>query len=279
MDRWLINGVLTDTVSPNDRGLAYGDGLFETLAVRQGEIRFLAEHMERLQVGCKRLSIDLDVHADLPADMRRCIASAETGTLKVIVTRGCGPRGYAPPEHPQPTLMVGFAASEAGARDSRSTEGVTVRYCTTRISRNESLAGLKTLNRLEQVMARLEWGHNPEAYAEGLMLNDRDEVVCGTMSNLFLITDNRLLTPPVTECGIAGVMRAQVMRIAAEQGIALVVQSLSKQDLETADSVFLTNTLIGMWPVNALEAQTFVQHPLLDVLRTALISNGVGECA
>jgi 4-amino-4-deoxychorismate lyase len=281
MDRWLINGVLTESLSADDRGLAYGDGLFETLAVRNGQCRFLDDHLARLQAGCDRLQIPLQVGQDLPDDVQRCLSAGGAGatdiygTLKIIVTRGCGPRGYAPPKVQQPTVLVGFAAAEPAAAVAQ----VAVRYCATRISRNRSLAGLKTLNRLEQVLARMEWADQPGAWAEGLMLNDRDEVVCGTMSNLFAVRGQQLMTPPLDESGIAGVMRARVIRCAKDLGIEVSYTALRPADLQAVDGIFLTNTLIGMWPVTALELTEYGSNKIIDDIRIGLANMGVEECA
>jgi 4-amino-4-deoxychorismate lyase len=141
---------------------------------------------------------------------------------------------------------------------------------------------MKTLNRLEQVMARAEWtddaGHKEANCEEGLMLNDRGEVVCGTMTNLFVIRDETLFTPTLDESGVAGIMRSQVINVARDMHIKLRETSVSKTDVSTADGVFLSNSLIGLWPVSELDGQRYAIHPLIDRIRSGLARLGVQEC-
>jgi 4-amino-4-deoxychorismate lyase len=279
MDRWLINGVKADSISADDRGLTYGDGLFETLAVRAGQCRFMELHLSRLAASCVRLGIPFTVNDTLRTEMAEFVNGESYGTLKLILTRGLGPRGYAPPVPVQPTRLLGFSASlprtfpEAGVR---------IRYCRTLIGRNPLLAGMKTLNRLEQVMARAEWTDDADAKEviceEGLMLNDRDEVVCGTMTNLFVIRGDTVLTPFLDESGVAGIMRSQIINVARDMHIKLRETSVSKTDVSTANGVFLSNSLIGLWPVSELDGQRYAIHPLIDRIRLGLARLGVQEC-
>ena len=275
MDRWLINGVKAESISADDRGLAYGDGLFETLAVRAGQCRFMELHLSRLAASCVRLGIPFTANDNLRAEMAEFVSGDAYGTLKLILTRGQGPRGYAPPVPVQPTRLLGFSAS---LPQTFPEAGVRIRYCRTLIGRNPLLAGMKTLNRLEQVMARAEWANDAGCNEEGLMLNDRDEVVCGTMTNLFVIRGDTVLTPPLDESGVAGIMRSQVIKVAGEMHIKLREASVSKTDVLTADGVFLSNSLIGLWPVSELDGQRYAIHPLIDRIRSGLAMLGVQEC-
>jgi 4-amino-4-deoxychorismate lyase len=275
MDRWLINGIKSGAIPADDRGLAYGDGLFETMAVRGGKCRFVDFHLDRLARGCLRLGIPFEADDSLRAEIAEFVAGETHGTLKLILTRGQGRRGYTPPTPAWPTRLLGFVATTPG---ELSAEGVRVRYCRTLIGRNALLAGMKTLNRLEQVMARAEWAVDSVEHAEGLMLNDRDEVVCGTMTNLFVLRGNTLVTPVLDECGVAGIMRSQVINVANDMHIKLQESSLSKHDLRMADGVFLTNSLIGLWPVQELDGQQYTLHPLINQLRSGLALLGVQEC-
>jgi 4-amino-4-deoxychorismate lyase len=274
LDNWLINGVAADAISLDDRGLHYGDGLFETIAVRDCNCRFLAAHLRRLAEGCARLNIPVPDELDLHSELQQLTKAARHATVKIILTRGTGPRGYRLPEKCTPTRIVGIQHTQpVGLPRS----GVKVRYCATPISRNPLLAGLKTLNRLEQVMARAEW--NDAEIAEGLMLNDRHEIVCGTMTNVFFGRDGVLFTPRLAECGISGIMRQQVLAVAEERGIEVRERSVSKNDLSSADEVFLTNSLIGLWPVSNLEGQVFEQGALGTAISAGLAARGVMECA
>lgn len=266
MDRWLINGDASDVIPADDRGLAYGDGLFETMALRDGRIRFLDLHLRRMSRGCLRLNIPFSVDEALRELLIGFVADQSNGTLKLIVTRGVGRRGYAPPVSASPSCLIGFASTELSDEPSRPAR---VSYCSTPIGRNPVLAGMKTLNRLEQVVARAEWS-DADGFDEGLMLTDRDEVVCGTMTNLFLIRDRCLVTPLLDECGVEGVMRSQVMKLADTMDVEVKECRITPADIQSADAVFLTNALIGIWPVGWLDGKDFREHPMVLRLQATL---------
>ena len=243
-----INGVPADFVSVLDRGLAYGDGLFETISVRQGQPRLLDRHLQRLQLGCQRLSIPLDI-PQLLAEISAFSAELGEGVAKLIVTRGQGPRGYGLPK-PQPAVRI-LAGSELPSYPAQhAEEGVSLYSCATRLAEQPLLAGLKHLNRLEQVLARSEW--QDPCYAEGLMRDQSGRVVEGVFSNLFLFSTGRLLTPALTRCGVAGVMRAEIIERAGQLGIPCEVRDIEYAELLAADEVFLCNSLYGIWPVRQL---------------------------
>jgi 4-amino-4-deoxychorismate lyase len=269
MDRWLINGELAESIPVSDRGLQYGDGLFETMAVRGGKIRLLEQHLGRLTISCKRLGIPTDCLQDLPIMLDKCIASAPHGTVKIIVTRGTGQRGYALPQQSKATICIGFAADAI-----TGTQPVPARvgFCATPIARNVVLAGLKTLNRLEQVMARAEWSADA-GFDEGLMSNDRGEVVCGTMTNLFIVRENTLTTPLLDEAGVRGVMRSHVLGLAGDMNIKVHESHLLRADIESADAVFLTNALKGIWPVAEIAGQVVANSNLVTDLQAALTAS------
>ncbi|AMN46993.1 4-amino-4-deoxychorismate lyase [Steroidobacter denitrificans] len=231
----------------SERGFHYGDGVFETALVRDERVRFLDDHLSRLAHGCKSLNIQAPRRAVLQADIARLSTGCAMGILKIIVSRGAGTRGYRPDAHAgEPTRFVAMypALPRAPARPIR------LRWCETRLSRNARLAGIKHLNRLEQVLAQAEW--RDDRIAEGLMLDTEGELVSGTASNIFLLRDGMLATPDLRFCGVQGVMRAQVIRAAAGLGIAVVEEPLWPHDLEQASEVFVTNAVRGIRPVQAL---------------------------
>jgi 4-amino-4-deoxychorismate lyase len=189
MDKWLINGIRSDSVSVMDRGLQYGDGLFETIAVRNGSLRFLDYHLDRLNDGCRRLAIPFPTGATIENEVRNLSADCRFGTAKILLTRGIGKRGYAPPDNPIPNRLIGLLE---GVRPSRAPyeTGVVVRFCDTNISANPTLAGIKSLGRLDQVLARCEW--TDATISDGLMSTQDGKVICGTMTNLFFVTGGEL---------------------------------------------------------------------------------------
>ena len=249
-----INGAAVDCVDTSDRGLLYGDGLFETMAVRNGRVSSWSRHMMRLLTGCERLGIPAVDTVQLAQEAGELLAGVRQAVLKVIVTRGSGGRGYRVPEkvmprrilqlHPWPDFPL--AAGEAG---------VAVRLCTIRLCHNPQLAGIKHLNRLEQVLARQEWD-DPQI-AEGLLLDVDGHLVEGTMSNLFLVRKRTLMTPDLRRCGVAGIMRSIVLEQAERLALTARIQPLATADLQAADEVFLCNSLLGIWPVSAIEGRPY----------------------
>lgn len=250
----LINGVAATEVAVTDRGLHYGDGLFETFAVGEGIPELWDRHMRRLRQGCERLDIPLPDMELLRTEAEQLCTGARQAVLKLIITCGSGGRGYRRPQHPQPTRIVSLHPWPDHPRSWRH-EGVAVRVCRHRLSVNPALAGIKHLNRLDQVMARGEW--NDSTIAEGLMLDPSDRVVEGTMSNLFLVRDGQLITPDLSRVGIGGVMRGLLIDTAADLDIACGLAELTLDDLFDADELLLCNSVIGVWPVRRLEERAY----------------------
>ncbi|NMZ62919.1 aminodeoxychorismate lyase [Pseudomonas oryzihabitans] len=262
---WL-NGQPLDPGLQRDRGLAYGDGLFETIAVRRGQPRLLDRHLQRLVTGCQRLRLPCDV-AQLDAEIRAYAALLGEGVAKLLLTRGDGLRGYAPPAEPEVRrLLLGSPVPAYPA--AHATEGIDLYPCTTRLARQPLLAGLKHLNRLEQVLARGEW--NDPRYAEGLMLDQDGRPIEGVFSNLFLVRAGRLLTPALDGCGVAGVLRGLLLDVAAQEGIQAEVLPLALDDLLAADEVFLCNSQYGIWPVRRYAAANWSVGPVTRKLQGSI---------
>ena len=242
---WLVNGERVG-VDPADRGLAYGDGLFETMKAERGSVIRFAWHYERLAEGCERLAFAAPDAAVLEAEIAAHLPPGEDATVKLIVTRGSGARGYRPPSDPRPTRVLCIAPRRLPP-PSHYTHGIRMRTCRTRLAENPQLAGIKHLNRLEQVLAQLEI--DVDAAEQGLMLDSSDRVVSGTTSNVFAIANGRIVTPDLSRCGIKGVMRRAVIAAAHELGLPIAEVTLSRAALQQADEIFVTNALVGIWPV------------------------------
>jgi 4-amino-4-deoxychorismate lyase len=254
---WLVNGRETG-VDPADRGLAYGDGLFETMASVDGRIRWLDYHFERLERGCRRLGIEAPDRGLVRAEIAAHAPGSGRATVKLIVTRGPGERGYRPPDAPKPTRILGFLAWPE-IPSSHYSRGIRVRVCSLRLGVSPALADLKHLCRLEQVLAHVELrGHDVE---QGLLLDTTDHVVGGSSSNVFAVRGGELLTPAVTRNGIAGVMRRVVLETAPLARLAPREADLTLHDLNDADELFVTNALIGIWPVAHLDDRSFTRGP------------------
>jgi 4-amino-4-deoxychorismate lyase len=266
----LVNGQASDVVPVADRGLSYGDGLFETIAVRHGEPQLWSRHMQRLAEGCRRLELPEPDTDQLRAETQRVTGQTARAVVKIVLTRGTGARGYRPDGAIAPTRIVqGLPWPAHNGEPAR--DGVAVRWCNMRLARQPRLAGLKHLNRLEQVMARAEWR---DEYAEGLMRDTEGLVIEGTMSNLFLVHEGVLVTPDLSQSGVAGVMRAAVLDLAATLGIPSAMQPVTTAMVEGAQELFLTNSLIGLWPVMRLETRNYVVGKITQTLQEALSGGG-----
>ena len=249
----LINGVRGAQLAPNDRGLAYGDGLFETIAFIDHSPRHWSRHFARLQRGCLALHLECPAASVWHADLESIISSSSAArqVLKLILTRGGGRRGYAPTSGVPPTRIVQLAP---WPESSPNTHGLRVIECATPLGLNPALAGVKHLNRLEQVLAAREIAL--AGADEGLMCDGSGRVLEATRSNVFVVINHALLTPPLTEAGVLGVMREVVMERAAQHGLRVLEQTLTLDDVVGADELWLTNALDGVRPVTDLIHRT-----------------------
>lgn len=246
-DRVWINGTAGRQVDYRDRGLQYGDGLFETMRVLDGRIRLLESHLERLFMGCRRMSIEPPGKPSLRRELALRARPHADAVLKLILTRGPGSRGYRPNGQERCTRVLALSAPPPPISQSSQR----VRICATPVGCNPALAGLKTLNRLESVLARSEW--NDQRVWEGLMRNLDGDLIGGTMSNLFVRRGSTLTTPALDLCGIAGVMRRWVLEQAASLRLRTREGRLTVQQLEGASEVFLTNAVVGIVSVSVIE--------------------------
>lgn len=249
----LINGERKNTLDVTDRGLHYGDGLFETIEVIQGQPVFLQQHLERLKTGCLILKIPFPAEVLLLDEIAWVSKDIEHGVVKLMLTRGSGGRGYRQPDTIQVTRLI-ILYPYPDYPESYKTEGINVRFCEHCLGLNPILAGLKHNNRLEQVLARAEW---QDEFQEGLMLNLNGHVIEGTMSNLFVLKDQIVYTPEIKLSGIKGIMRQIIIELARQNHIALQETLLTREFVLAADEIFLTNSVIGTWPVKSIEHKAY----------------------
>ncbi len=262
---FLINGQAQKQIPVMDRGLQYGDGLFETIAVINGKPQYWDKHEARLLRGCERLGFPCVGFTLLKEEALTCAAKAGTqkAVLKIILTRGVGGRGYRPPLEPSVTRIVALFPWP-DYPDAYQQEGVTVGICQTRWPHDPDLAGIKHLSCLPQVLARQEW--QDDRIQEGLMLDYEDFLVSGTMSNVFMVRDGALLTPAIITCGIEGVMRSVILERAITLGLKYQIIPLTPEELLAADEIFLTNSLISIWPVKECEGKNYAIGPVTQAL-------------
>jgi 4-amino-4-deoxychorismate lyase len=267
-DAILVNGRALREVSALDRGLHYGDGLFETIACTAGHARLLELHLERLGEGCRRLGIAISDTALLRGEVAALAAQAPRVVVKLLLTRGNAlARGYAVSgAETANRILLRFPWPAEDPQLAR--EGVRVRTATTCLAENPALAGIKHCNRLEQVLARREW--TDATIADSLMYTSGGTLVSGTMTNVFTVRNSLLQTPRVDRCGVAGVMRRAVLQVAAATGIAAQECTLHAADVESAEELFVTNALIGIQPVRELDGASRVPGPVTRALQAGL---------
>lgn len=249
----LVNGEESSSIDISDRGLQFGDGVFETVRVHQGIPVWWQQHMDRLLEGCRRLNFsrlpDIGVLRN-EADL--LLADCLTGTLKVIVTRGISSSGYAVPDGISPNRVLQLTS---GARHQpKSEQGIVLGISEQRITGSRSMSGIKHLNRLEQVLARMEC--QAEGWDECIMLDNEEKVIEGSMSNLFAWQQGRLLTPQLDQAGIKGICRDRIMSLAAVNGIDVEQCELDLEDLHNSGGLFVCNSLIGIWPIVQFAGRT-----------------------
>ena len=278
MTEWFLDGRPCDTIPADDRAVQYGDGLFETVAIRDGEPRLWDFHVERLRTGAARLGLEAPAESTLRAGLAAALEQARPGgarcLAKIVLTAGTGPRGYARSPSVQTTLLTGISDA-AVLSASCYRDGVELRICHTRLAIQPQLAGMKTLNRLEQVLARNEW--SDDVVFEGLTLDTADRVICGTMSNLFLITGQELVTPALTRCGVAGVMRRHVLTLLDSAGIVCSVRDVGVDELWSSDGVFISNSQFGILPVRRCGEHTWPARDVFHRLAAMVRASGVVE--
>jgi 4-amino-4-deoxychorismate lyase len=269
----LVNGVPGESISVHDRGFQYGDGLFETMAVVKGVSLLWDRHMQRLFHGAARLGIDAPPESLLRHEAEQLGRGVERAVLKIILTRGLSGRGYAPDKQAQSTRTVSLSPWPDYPFEQR-THGVAAQFCRNMISRNQATAGIKHLNRIEQVLARAELEQDCR---EGLMCNEFGHVIEGTMTNLFIVSQDRLLTPDLSHSGVEGVMRGLVLERAVERSLDARVMNISKSDVLQADEVFLTNSLIGLWPVRRIETKEYPLGGMTQRIQEAIVDAYAGD--
>lgn len=267
--QYWINGRPGAQLDAADRAVQYGDGVFETLRIHNAAAEYPELHLQRLRAGCERLGFPAVDWQALRQELDARVAQCDAHVVKVILSRGAAGRGYRPAPDSGVTRIISIHPLPAQRNISG---GVRVRLCKTRLAHQPLLAGIKHLNRLEQVLARAEW--DDAETAEGLMLDYDNNLVEGVMSNVFLVKDAVLITPELSGCGVAGVMRSVILDLAETLGISTQVRRVALHELQTAGEIFVCNSLIGIWPVTGIEATgSYATGPVTRQLQAALEHN------
>lgn len=259
--KWLIDGS-PGLLDPADRGLAYGDGVFETIVFDGRQLVFWSYHLARLAKGLARLGIGAVDELALFEECSR-VAGQAPCIVKIIATRGSGKRGYGGALNIAPRRIVG--AFEL----PRIPDGpAQLRICNHRWPYNPTMAGIKHLNRLDQVIARSEW--SSQEWFDGLMLDGAGRVISGTSTNVFALLDGALLTPRLDQCGVHGTLRSVIMEHSSRWGFPVREATLWLDSLRHADEVFLTNAVVGVLPVSRLEKWALATGPVAGMIAEEL---------
>ncbi len=261
----LINGEFSKHISVIDRGLSYGDGLFETMSWSYLDdekvlgVEFWDRHIERIKLGCSITKIKLPQTEILTnykeKILNECLRKGiKNGVLKIVITRGIGGRGYKFEKEIVPTVIfLSFPSKEINKKTLH--KGVKLRFCEFPIFENSMLAGLKHLNRIDSVMARSEW--EEDEFFDGVMLDNSESIIDGTMTNLFFSKNNVLYTPIIKKSGINGIMRQVVIDNAKLFFKEVCEIEIKRKAISTFDEMFVTNSVIKILPVTHLSNKKF----------------------
>ena len=281
----LINGVASDYLNINDRSIHYGDGLFETILCDKNKLYYWTQHFQRLQTSAEKLKITCPHEQVLLDDITKLLeinkAESKSGSkseaacaIKIIISRGTGERGYQFSKNTAASRIVLLSALEAGHSSLLSNQLLSgeLFICKQQVSINENLAGIKHLNRLENVLARNEWNDKAKNnIIDGLMLNANQQVIEGTMSNLFAIKDKQLFTPELSLSGVNGIMRQIIISLAAKNNVKTSVINLTIDDLSAMDELFISNSLIAMKAVTKLGDSLYKDQAVTNMIFTELL--------
>jgi 4-amino-4-deoxychorismate lyase len=262
-----VDGVSAQSLPLPDRGLDFGDGLFETLLLRGDTVLFSNLHLQRLKRGLEALYFPACL-----AEVTRLLEAAAAAigvknwrwsALRITVTRGSGPRGYGPPSNPKPRIIM--VATELGPDYGKILSPASLTLSSVRWPTQPALAGLKHLNRLEQVIAAREY--RLAGADEALMLNQSGQPISVVAGSLFLHNEGCLITAPLGDCGIAGTRRELIMRRwGPALGLAIEETVLTPQQVEDADEVFYSNSLVGLRPVASFGGRSWATYEICEAL-------------
>ena len=278
MTEWYQSRRQIQSIEPTDRGFQYGDGLFETIAIRDGEPRQFRYHMDRLEAGCARLGLGIagtSIESDLEAALLQTAHDSSSCIAKVIVTAGSASRGYGRSMDTPAEIYIGIFAAMPLER-AAYVDGVETMLCKTRLATGSPVAGLKTLNRIEQVLANSEL--KATGAFEGLTLDAAGRLICGTISNVFIVGDKIIRTPSLERCGVEGTMRRLVIELLGSEERVVEVCDLSEDDLVVADEVFITNSQMGAVPVSRCGHYNWAVGDATRHVMQLLTAQGISEC-
>ena len=270
-DMW-INGLRQNLISASDRGLAYGDGLFATMRCGETGIKFRQSHLERLSQSAQRLGFEWQASPALLLQLDEISSHyfAQFGQdfcIKLLISRGSGGRGYQAPQQPDISEIVSVHAIPAHYSTLQQ-QGVALQTSPIRLAKQPRLAGMKHLNRLEQVLIKSQT--LATGFDDWLVLDSDEQVIESSMANLFCIKDEQVVTPALSASGVAGVMREQLIYWLNDAGYCVQMRTVDVAELEQFDHLFISNSLFGVISVNQVNQFHFTSSPIVSRAREAL---------
>lgn len=270
--RFCFNGKVVTGIAATNRGLAYGDGVFRTMRLKNGVLQDWPLHYQTLVADCRQLQIVCPPAELLMQDLKFFMQATQDAVqaenvVKLIITRGEGARGYAPAAISEPSRIFIIAPMPHYA-PTLWTQGVALYICKTRLGHQPLLAGVKHLNRLENVLARAE-NKDPQFF-DGLLLDYADQVIEAVSGNLFIQHHDTIKTPLLDQCGVAGVMRQKILDWYRTQQQPVVETRVTLQDLYDAESVIIANSIYGVLQVHHLDDTPLQVKPWASHLRAQL---------
>ena len=251
VDTW-VNGEPQSTTTIHDRGLQYGDGFFTTILINNKQILNWSAHWRRIKNSCSVLNLPAPDSEQLKAWIAKALLSylnekqEQSCVLKILFTRGVGGIGYQMPSETKQTCL--FVIKPSPITKIETENKPMEAGLSNQLASISGLAGVKSLSRLENVLARTEIVTS--GFSEGIMCNYNKQVVCGTQSNVFIIKDKRVITPKLDLSGVEGTTRYQLMSFLPDLGYEVEEAELTLEQLYQDDELFFSNAVRGIQPVN-----------------------------
>ena len=261
----LINGEEQDKISIFSRNMQYGDGLFETCVAMDNQILFWPRHFSRLEIGREKLSINKIDEGVWLSDIKKAFALSlkKNCIVKLILSRGNTLRGYGYKDDIEPVRIVIISEMHP----SLINKEFSLEYSISGYHSNPQLAGIKHCNRLEQILARSNLSSN-----EAIMLDEKENVISVTQGNIYFIFGNKLLTPKLDRCGVVGSRRSLILELARSLKMDALESNISINQVQQADEVFISNSVIGIQPVHLIETHKLGKNPLTEKIQKAFLS-------
>lgn len=245
-----------------DRGLHYGDGLFETMLLEAGHINYWSEHYQRLLTSATRLEIPCPGRSWFEQQLQPFIDFEQTLVLKIILTRGPGGRGLQLPDDLVPNVYI---LHYPYSKDNNN-QYVTATVSEITLPINKNLAGLKHLNRLDYVLATQQLKKRA-GFNEALLVDTQGYVIESIINNLFFVVGNELNTPDLSESGVDGIFRNLIINSLKQTGKKVKIGHYTIQNIISADECFVCNSVQGIRPVIRIEETEFSIGPLTQQLQ------------